>query len=146
MANCLCAHERAIMVLISRIANIKITLEWAHKQFVTRVHTLFNFLRGIRIHKWRWKRRSSHIDFVSRSPCLRSADDVTIHCWWRHNYPTIMTRLTRAHESARQLVRYRLYSQLYSGPVAQKIVYTFMSLHYSASFWGNFSCLYYEML
>ena len=37
VANCLCAHKRVIIL----------TLEWAHKQFVTRVHTLFYFLHDI---------------------------------------------------------------------------------------------------
>ena len=31
----------------TREINTKITLEWAHKQFVTRVHTLFYFLHDI---------------------------------------------------------------------------------------------------
>ena len=39
-------------------------------------------------HKRRRIRRSSHIDSVYRSSCLRSADDVTIDWWWRHNYLT----------------------------------------------------------
>ena len=38
------------------------------------------------------KRQSSHIDSVSRSPCLSSAGDVTINCWWHHNDPTIVIR------------------------------------------------------
>ena len=59
--------------------NTKGTLEWAQKQFVTRVHTLFNFLHGMRIHKWRRKRRSSHIDTSSHIALI-------IFCiWWRHN-------------------------------------------------------------
>ena len=44
-----------------------ITLQWAQKQFVWRVHA------------------------VSRSPQSHSADGVTIDSWWRHNYPTIGT-------------------------------------------------------
>ena len=44
VANCLCTHERVILVFISQVAQQwgkwtpKITFEWAHKQFVTRVH------------------------------------------------------------------------------------------------------------
>ena len=30
---------------------------------------------------------------VSNTPCLQSTDDVTIDCWWRHNYQTIVMRL-----------------------------------------------------
>ena len=43
------------------------------------------------IHKWRRKRRSSHIDTISRSPLSHSVDNVTIDYWWRHNYPTNVT-------------------------------------------------------
>ena len=35
---------------------------------------------------------SSHIDPVPHSIALRSAGDVTINCWWRHNNRTIVTR------------------------------------------------------
>ena len=43
--NCLCAHERVILVFIK--INTKMILEWTYKQFVTRVHTLFYFLQDI---------------------------------------------------------------------------------------------------
>ena len=50
--SCFGAHERVILVFISRVAkqhhnNTKITLEWAQKLFVTRVHTYFCFLHDI---------------------------------------------------------------------------------------------------
>ena len=41
------------------------------------------------------KRRSSHIVPAYHLLGLRSADDVTIDCWWRHNVQTIVMR---AHE------------------------------------------------
>ena len=78
----------------TREINTKMTLERAQKQFVTKVHTLFYFLHDITIHKWRWKRRSLHIDPVSHSLGLRSADDVTIDRWWRHNNKTNCDAIT----------------------------------------------------
>ena len=54
MANCLCAHGMVILLFISRAVqrvkneiNTKITLEWTHKQFVTRVHKSFFLLHDI---------------------------------------------------------------------------------------------------
>ena len=73
MASCFCAHGKFILVCFipsyeaTREINTKTTLEWAQTQFVTVVHTSFNFLHDIRIHKWWWKRRSSNIDTFSRS-------------------------------------------------------------------------------
>ena len=45
--NCLCAHDRVILMLISLVAkhrgqiNTKITFEWVHKKFVKRVHMYY---------------------------------------------------------------------------------------------------------
>ena len=54
VTNCFSAHERVILVLISRVSceatreiNTKLTLGWEQKKFVTRVHTLFHFLHDI---------------------------------------------------------------------------------------------------
>ena len=55
VANCLRIHEIIIFgvyfpscaACATREINAKITLEWAHKQFVTRVFTLFDFLHDI---------------------------------------------------------------------------------------------------
>ena len=85
-----------------------------HKQFATRVHTLSYFLHDIRNYKWRINLWSPHIDPVSHSPGLHSADDVAIDCWWSHNGQTIVTIVT-------YLVRYRFYSRLYSWVVVQDI-------------------------
>ena len=71
--------------------NTKITLEWAHKQFVTRVHTLFYFLHDITNPWMALKQGSSHIIPVFHSLALRSAGDVTIDWRWRHNDQTIVT-------------------------------------------------------
>ena len=76
----------------TREINTKITLEWVQKQFVTRVHTLFYFLHDITNSLMTLKRGFSHIITGSHSLALRSADDVTIEWWWRHNDQTIMAR------------------------------------------------------
>ena len=38
------------------------------------------------------KRRSLHIIPVSHSRIFRSADDITVDCWWRHNEKKIVAR------------------------------------------------------
>ena len=43
VTNSLCAHTSNISVLFLSLINTKITFSWAHKQFATRVHTLFYF-------------------------------------------------------------------------------------------------------
>ena len=72
----------ALYQLISNVYitewNTKITLEWVHKQFVTRAHTLFYFLHDITNPYMTLKRWSSHIIPV---PCLARFT----FCWWRHN-------------------------------------------------------------
>ena len=70
VANCLCAHERVILVCISRVAQ--------HKQFVTRVHTLFYFLHDLTYPKMTLKTRISthHPRVLLARLRLR---------WWRHN-------------------------------------------------------------
>ena len=71
VANCFCANERVIWCLFPELRkdegnehqnNTRVGAE----QFVTRVYTLLYFLRDIRIHKWRRKRRSSHIDTIKQ--------------------------------------------------------------------------------
>ena len=76
----------------TREINTKMTLEWTQKQFVTRVHILFHFLHDITNPYMVIKRRSLHIVPVPHSLGFRSADDVTIDCWWRHTDQTIVTR------------------------------------------------------
>ena len=62
----------------TREINTKITLEWAHKQFVTRVHTLFYFLHDITNPSMTLKTRIfTHHPRVS---LVRFT-----FCWWRHN-------------------------------------------------------------
>ena len=77
----------------TREINTKITLEWAQKRFVMRVHTLFYFLHDLHesINDYKNDERL-HIVPVSHSLYFRSADDVTIDCWWRHNDQTIVMR------------------------------------------------------
>ena len=113
----------------TREINTKITLEWELKQFVTRVHTLYYFLHNIRIHKWRWRQRSSHIASVSSLCSSRCAADVTIDCWWRYNYPTIVRRVREEWSLTRfyslqysQLVVYDLYVDNILLPITQAFV------------------------
>ena len=71
---------------------VTITLEWAQKQFVTRVHTLFYFLHDI-MNPWMTIKTTifTHRP-VSHLLDLDSTDDVTIDFWWRHNNETIVMR------------------------------------------------------
>ena len=87
MVDCLYAYERFILVLLSELWSNKenkpkITLELAHKQFVTKVHTLVYFLtqhdESINDDK--------NIDPVFHTLGLRSADDLAIDCRRRHTY------------------------------------------------------------
>ena len=55
-------------------------------------HTLFYFSLGMITPCMKIKRRSSHIESVSRLLCLRSANDVTIICWWRYHDSKIAKR------------------------------------------------------
>ena len=62
----------------TRELNTKITLEWAQKQFVTRVHTLFYFSHDIR-YPW----------ITIKTTILTHRRHVSLAlfscCWWRHN-------------------------------------------------------------
>ena len=79
MVNCLCAHERVILVFISIVAaqiNTKITLEWAHKQFTMRVHISFHSLYHITNPQMMLKTMiSAHHLHVSLARFT--------FCWWR---------------------------------------------------------------
>ena len=76
----------------TREINTKITLEWAQKRFVTRVHTLFYFLHDITNPYMTTKRRALHIVSVPYLLDFRCAGDVIIDCWWHHNDQTIDMR------------------------------------------------------
>ena len=74
------------------VINTKITLEWKHKQFVTRVYKLSDFLHDIRTHNDD-ENDDLHISTPSLTrPFYVLVDNVTIDFWWRHNYPTNLTR------------------------------------------------------
>ena len=77
-ANGLCAHDRVILFIRNSGNKHQINLEWTHKQFITTKHRLFYFLHDATAHKWRSKRRFSHIGTVPHLVCLHSGDDVTI--------------------------------------------------------------------
>ena len=68
---------------VANCLNTKITLEWAHKQFVRRVHTIFDFLRDITSPQMTIKptifTHRTHVAHVRFT-----------FCWWRHNR-TLMT-------------------------------------------------------
>ena len=57
-----------------REINTKITLEWGHKQFVTRVHTLFHFLHDITNKKMMLQTHHPRVSLTRFTLC-----------WWRHN-------------------------------------------------------------
>ena len=54
-----------------------------HEQFVTTVHTLYNFLHDI-INPY-MTIKNDHQASTPSLLCLCSADDITIYCWWRHS-------------------------------------------------------------
>ena len=62
----------------TRIINTKVTLEWAQKQLVTRVHTLFYFLHDI-TNPWMTIKTTSFTHRPRVSLARFSS------CWWRHN-------------------------------------------------------------
>ena len=62
----------------TREINTKVTLEWARKQFVTRVHTLFYFLQDITNLKMTIKTKI----FTHRP---RGSLAQSTFWWWRHN-------------------------------------------------------------
>ena len=63
---------------VTREMNTKITLKWANKQFVMKVHRLFYFLQEITIYDN--NNRDLHTSApVSHSLGLHSADDITIY-------------------------------------------------------------------
>ena len=94
VANCLCAHERVILVFISLVGNKHQNNTRVSAKTVRRKSTyIILFLTRHNVSKkWRLKRGSSHIIPVSHSLSLHSADDVTIYWWWRDNDQTIVTR------------------------------------------------------
>ena len=63
----------------TREINTKTTLEWAQKQFVTRVHTLFYFLHDITNPQITIK-----MTIFSHRPCVSLVRFSA--CWWHHNW------------------------------------------------------------
>ena len=65
--------------------NTKRTLEWAHKQFVATVHTLFYFLHNI-MNPW----------MTLKTRIFACHPRVSIarftFCWWRHNWLAMMSQ------------------------------------------------------
>ena len=98
VANCLCAHESVLFVFFPtcvaiRGMNTKITLEWAHEQFVTRVPTLF--LSHIRHNESINGDKNGNLQTCSscftRSLYVLLMGSHSI-CRWRHNDQKIVTR------------------------------------------------------
>ena len=108
VTNCFSAHERVILVFISRVAKL------TQKQFFTRMHTLFYFLHNIMNKKMTIKTMIfTHHPRVSLARFL--------FCWWRHNrllmtsqWPNNCGAMTWIVIS---VVRYRFYSLRSSRPV-----------------------------
>ena len=63
----------------TREVNNKTTLEWAQKQFVTWVHTLFYFLHDV-------INPSMTMKTTIFSHCPRVSLARFLFCWWRHNW------------------------------------------------------------
>ena len=87
---CLCNHGRVILGVYfpnceaTMEIYTKITLKLPCKKFDTVVHTSLYSLHDIISPYMKITTRFAHIDSVSQALCLRSADDITIDCWWRH--------------------------------------------------------------
>ena len=98
----------------TREINTKITLEWAHKQFVTRVHKLCYLLHDITNPKITLKTR-----IFTSSPCLtRSLYTLLMTSQSIDDDVTMTRQLRREHVTSDiWLVRYRFYSRRYSRPV-----------------------------
>ena len=77
VTNCFSAHERVILVVISRVAKKKHSTERRNK-FLTRVHTLFYFLHDITNPKLTIK--TTIFTHHPRVSLARFS-----FCWWRHN-------------------------------------------------------------
>ena len=88
---------RIAYVLMRGLFYTKITLEGAHKQFATYI---ISFLRRHN-DSMNDDKNEDHINPVSHPLGLRSADDVTIDCWWHHNDQIIMTRTREKYYLAR---------------------------------------------
>ena len=78
MTNCFSAHEWYFGVYFR-------SCEWAHKQFVTRVHTLFYFLHDIMNPFMTIKPT-----IFTHRPCVSLAQFSV--CWWRHNQFLMMSQ------------------------------------------------------
>ena len=91
VTNCISAHEGVHFGVYfpsceaTRVINTIVTLEWAEKQFVTRVHTLFYFLHD------------------TTNPVMTIKTTIFTHCprvsfarfsfyWWRHNRSLLMSQ------------------------------------------------------
>ena len=79
VTNCFSTHKRVILVFIFREINTKITLSWALKQFVTRVHTLLYFLHDI-----------TNAEITIETTIFTHRSRVSLaqfsFCWWHHNW------------------------------------------------------------
>ena len=97
VTNCFSAHERVILVFISRVAklfpelrinernkyqnNPLVSTETVRHESTYIISFLIRHHESINDEEW----RSLHIVPVPHLSGLRSADDVTIDSWWHHN-------------------------------------------------------------
>ena len=130
-------HERVILVFISIVAsrsevNTTIILEWAQKQFVTRVHTLFFFLIP---HNGSMDDDKNN-DLYTPGPCFTRSVFVLLMMSQSIVDDVIISRqMWRDHvNSDISLVRYRFHSRRYSRP----IVWQFHILSFSFPFDMNY--------
>ena len=84
MANCLWTHGRVIWGSFPPI-NTKITLQWVHKQFITRVQTLFCLLHDITY-------PSMTIKTTIFTHRVRVSLARFTFCWWHHNRFLVMSQ------------------------------------------------------
>ena len=88
VANSVCAHERVILVFISRVAQITSL----SASTVRRVSTyIILFLTRYNESIIDDNNDDLYIDPISHSLFLHSADDVTMDWWWRHYDQTILS-------------------------------------------------------
>ena len=88
VTNCFSAHERIIFVFISPICEA-ITLEWAQKQFVTRVHTLFYFSHPYLMTKTTIFTHRPRVSLARSSFCWWRRDRLLMTSQWRDNCDAI---------------------------------------------------------
>ena len=84
VTNCFCAHKRNIHGVYLSPNIHKITFEWGHKQFVTRVYTFFRTRHKESIHDDKSEYFHTSTPFLFSLTWSTFCYNVTIDCRWRH--------------------------------------------------------------